>query len=48
MPVEQRIRRCLLVEKMNAQKAYSERLGLEDRSRFHGKTIYGEEENKIC
>lgn len=48
MPVEQRIKRCLLIEKMSVQKAYSEKLGLENKSKFHGKIIQKEEENKIC
>lgn len=41
MTVEQRIRACLLIEKMRGQESYSERLGLENRSRFHGKRIKG-------
>ena len=39
MTTEQRIRVCLLLEKICEQKEYSERLGLENRSRFHGKKI---------
>ena len=48
MTTEQRIRMCLLLEKMDEQKEYSERLGLENRSRFHGKTIEEREEQKLC
>lgn len=44
MTVKQRIRTCLLLEKMCGQKEYSERLGLENRSRFHGKIIEEREE----
>ena len=36
MPVEQRIRLCLLLEKMYVRKEYSEKLGLEDKTKFHG------------
>ena len=46
--VEQRIKRCLLAEKMQEQEAYSKKLGLTDVSRFHGKRINEREENKIC
>ncbi|MDD7641281.1 MAG: hypothetical protein PUK75_02155 [bacterium] len=44
MTIEERIRTCLLLEKIREQKEYSERLGLENRSRFHGKTIEESEE----
>ena len=48
MTTEQRIRTCLFLEKIGEQKEYSERLGLENRSRFHGKTIEEREEQKLC
>ena len=48
MTVEQRIRTCLLIEKMHEQKAYSEKLGRENISKFHGKRMDGEEEKQIC
>ena len=48
MPIEQRIRMCLLIEKMQEQKVYSEKLGLEDISKFHGKRINEEEERITC
>ena len=48
MTVEQRIRTCLLIEKMHEQKAYSEKLGLENISKFHGKRINEEEERITC
>lgn len=48
MTVEQRIKTCLLIEKIHEQKDYSERLGLENRSRFHGKNIEEREEQEIC
>ena len=44
MTIGQRIRTCLLIEKMYEQKDYSEKLGLENRSRFHGKNIQEREE----
>ena len=44
MTIEERIRTCMLIEKMFEQKEYRERLGLENRSRFHGKTIEEREE----
>ncbi len=47
MPIEQRIRLCLLIEKINARKSYSEKLGLEDRSKFHGQYVRNTEEKKI-
>ena len=47
MTVEQRIRLCILIEKMYRQKAYSEKLGLEDKSRLHGRRIQ-REEREIC
>lgn len=48
MPTEQRIRISLLIEKMYGQKTFSERLGMEDVSTFHGKRIIKEEEKKLC
>ena len=48
MTVEQRIKRCLLIEKMHAKKEYSQKLGLEDKSKFHGSRIAREEETKTC
>lgn len=47
MTVEQRIRMCLLIEKIYKQKEYSEKIGLEDISKFHGERI-GREEKEIC
>ena len=47
MTIEQRIRMCLMIEKMHEYEAYSEKLGLEDRSKFHGKRINGKED-KVC
>lgn len=46
MRVEQRIRRCILIDKMNAQKDFSKKLGLENISKFHGERIVGEEVKK--
>lgn len=47
MDVEQRIRLSLLVERINEHKALSEKLGLEDTSKFHGE-IRKEEGEMIC
>lgn len=47
MSIEQRIKICLLLEKMYDQKAFSEKLGLEDKSKFHGKVIGKQEEEAI-
>ena len=48
MTVEQRIRTCLLIEKMHEQKAYSEKPGLVNTSKFHGEKMNEEEEKQIC
>ena len=48
MPIEQRIRMCLLIEMMQEQKVFSEKLGLENISKFHGKRINEEEERITC
>lgn len=48
MLVEQRIRMCLLIDKMEIRKDYSKKLGLENVTKFHGKKISGEEENREC
>ena len=45
--IEQRIRLSLLIEKMSGQNAFSKRLGLEDKSLFHGECIRKEEKNVI-
>lgn len=47
MTVEQRIRMCLLIEKIQKQKEYSEKLGLEDISRFHEEKV-DKEERTLC
>ena len=39
MTTRERIRRCILIEKMNIHSVYSRQLGLEDVSRFCGKEI---------
>ncbi len=46
--VEQRIRMIILLEKMFKQKSYSEKLGIEDISKFHGELIEREESEQIC
>lgn len=47
MSIKERIRLCILLEKMDEQKTYSEKLGLENKSKFHGERIK-KEGNKIC
>lgn len=47
MTVEERIRMSILIEKMEKHKMYSEKLGLENISKFHGERI-GMEEKNIC
>ena len=39
MTVEQRIKISILIEKMNEQKVYSEKLGLENISEFRGEKV---------
>ncbi len=41
LSAEERVKTGFLIEKINKQKIYSEKLGLEDMSRFHGKRIKG-------
>ena len=41
--VKERIKMSILLEKMYRHKSYSEKLGLEDVSRFHGRRIQREE-----
>lgn len=50
MSVEQRIRMCLLIEKIHKLKDYSERLGLEDVSKFYNERVNSKlrGEKKIC
>ena len=48
MPVEQRIRMCLLIEKIQAQREFSEKLGLEDKTKFHGKELRDRKGERIC
>ena len=48
MSVQQRIRLCLLLEKMYERKEFSEQLGLEDKTKFHGQNVRKTEETHIC
>lgn len=48
MMVGDRIRMCILIERMDRQKAYSKKIGLEDMSKLHGKCICREEERVRC
>ena len=45
---EQRIRVIILLEKMLKQKSYSEILGIEDISKFHGELMENKECEDIC
>ena len=47
MSIEQRIRLSLLIEKINGQKVFSKKLGLENKSLFHGERVGKEEENAV-
>lgn len=47
MTVEQRIKICLLIEKMNRQKSYSKKLGLENVSKFMMKESERKEMNYV-
>ncbi len=46
--VAQRIRMIILLEKMVKQKSFSEKLGIEDISKFHGEYIEREECEESC
>lgn len=39
MSVEERMLVCRVVEKMEVQKRFSKRLGLENKSTYRGKTV---------
>mgnify|MGYP000444581400 FL=1 len=45
MSIEERVKRCRLIEQMDSTPTLSERLGLENKSTFHGKVI-GREKDK--
>ena len=47
MGIEQRILTCRLLEKMNDQKGYSSRLGLENVSTFHGIQINSDSKGAV-
>lgn len=40
MTIEKRIKMCLLIERLNEHKELSEKLGIEDISKFHGKRVH--------
>lgn len=44
MTIKERIRRCLLIEKMQKYESYCKELGLENISKFHGNIITYEED----
>jgi len=37
--IERRVRMIRLVERMNKQESYSKKIGLYDKSHFHGKRV---------
>ncbi len=45
--VEKRIRMCLLIERLNEHRELSEKLGIENVSKMHGKKIHNGGE-RIC
>ena len=47
MNIQDRIKKCLLIEKMNQQRSYSKKIGLENTSKYHGKLTNSKEET-IC
>ena len=48
MPVEKRIRMCILIERIYKNEEYSKLLGLEDKTIFHGERLHGEEGEEVC
>ena len=48
MNIEERIKMCLIIEKMYKNKEYSKKLGLLDISEIHGKRINQEEAERNC
>lgn len=48
MSIEQRVRMCLMIERIHEQKDYSKILGLEENSKFHRKRIAEEEDEERC
>lgn len=47
MGIEQRILTCRLLEKMNVQKNYCSKLGLENVSTFHGIQIKSDSKGSV-
>lgn len=47
MSIEERIRRCRIIEKMQKHESYCKKIGLVNISRFHGNIIY-DKEDRIC
>ena len=39
MSIQERVRMCQLIDQMERKKEFSERLGLENKSTFHGEPI---------
>ena len=39
MSVQERIRMCQIIEKMEVHEDYSKRLGLENKSSYHGSPV---------
>ena len=40
MSVQERVRMCRLIEQMDEKRVLSKRLGLENKSTFHGNLLY--------
>ena len=40
MSLQERVRMCRLIEQMDEKRALSKRLGLENKSTFHGNLLY--------
>lgn len=47
LDVQERIRRSIVIEKMQKNEEYCKKLGLENISQFQNKKIYGEEK-EVC
>ena len=46
MSIKERVRMCQIIEQMEIKKEFSKRLGLENKSTFHGKPIDENSDNK--
>lgn len=46
MPIEKRIKLCIIIERLHEYRNCGEKLGIEDRTRFRGKIIYNGSDKK--